>query len=144
MSRSSSVKQPVSYSSVPPKRWQTMPKRFEYFYWTIIFLLCYKTDFLFHIKIKGKPNLVDINHLLLYPERLEFECWRLLLLQQSAAAGRRSNNPLHRAGTASDRICAAAGNDCVIYRKKHSTMHIHPEHADEPIKKLAKSSLSEV
>lgn len=63
---------------------------------------------------------------------MESEPGRLLLLYQSAAAGRRGNNPFDRAGTASHRICAAAGNDRVIYPKKHSTMYRRTEHSGDP------------
>lgn len=35
-----------------------MPKRFEYFYWTITFFCAIKKYFIFHIKIKGSQTLL--------------------------------------------------------------------------------------
>lgn len=53
-------------------------------------------------------------------EGMEFEPRWLLLFHQSAAADRRGDHPLYRAGTTGHRICTTAGNDCVIRPQEHT------------------------
>ena len=60
-------------------------------------------------------------------EGMDSEPRWLLLFQQSAAADRRSDHPLHGAGTTGHRIRTTAGNDCVIRPQEHSVMYRHAQ-----------------
>lgn len=69
-------------------------------------------------------------------ERMEFEPRWLLLFHQSAAADRRGDHPLYRAGTTGHRICTTAGNDCVIRPQEHTqpcTDALRDTHAADPV-----------
>lgn len=76
------------------------------------------------LKWEQIPLLPTMNNMSLQSyfisEGMEFEPRWLLLFHQSAAADRRGDHPLYRAGTTGHRICTTAGNDCVIRPQEHT------------------------